>query len=261
MRSKLVLACAALTLAGAAAAQPAQPPKPYLGAARWPDAGKILPPAPEKGSAREAVDMTAYRAMRKLEGTPRWSLAQNDVPTGIPNMLTNFSCAVGAPLTPANAPRLAALLSRAGLDTGQQVASVKDVFKRPRPYQIEDGAICVPKSPELGASPDYPSGHVTWGWLVGLILTELAPDRATPILVRARAFGESRGVCGVHSPSAIDAGRTNGAALYATLHGDAQFRADLDAARAEVAAARKAAPAAAPAACAAEAEVTAKTPY
>jgi acid phosphatase (class A) len=33
---------------------------------------------------------------------------------------------------------------------------------------------------------------------MGLILAELAPERATPILNRGRAYGESRVVCGVH---------------------------------------------------------------
>jgi acid phosphatase (class A) len=171
-------------------------------------------------------------------------------------MLKTFSCAVGAELTSESAPKLTALLSRVGLDVGRQVASVKDVFKRKRPYLIDEGSICVPKSEALAGSPDYPSGHATWGWAVGLILAELAPDRATPILIRGRAFGESRVVCGVHSPSAVEAGRTNGSAMIAALHGDPQFRADLEAARLEVEAARKAA-GAQPAACAAEVETLA----
>ena len=253
------LAAAAVLVAGVAIAQQGPAPRGDLGPTKWPDAARILPPAPESGSAREAQDQAAYRTMRRLQGTPRWALAQNDVPTGVPKMLENFSCALGAQLTPQNAPRLNSLLSKTGLDVGQQVASVKDVFKRKRPYLIEDGPICVDKSQALADSPDYPSGHVTWGWVVGLILSELAPDRATPVLVRARAFGESRAVCGVHSPSAVDAGRTNGAALYAVLHGDPAFRADLEAARVEVEAARKSAYA--PPSCASEAELAAKTPY
>jgi acid phosphatase (class A) len=255
----LGLSAVAVLLAGAAFAQQPTLPTGYLGPTKWPDAAKILPPAPVTGSPREGIDQAAYRGMRKLEGSPRWKLAQNDVPTAVPKMLENFSCSVGAQLSPQTTPRLAGLLSKVGLDSGQQVASVKDVFKRQRPYLIEDGAICVEKSAALASSPDYPSGHVTWGWVVGLILTELAPDRSTPILVRARAFGESRAVCGVHSWSAVEAGRTNGAALYATLHGDAAFRSDLEAARAEIAAARKSAYA--PATCAQEAELAAKTPW
>ena len=257
---RIIAAAAVALAAGGALAQQAAAPRGYLGPERWPDAAKILSGPPAAGSAEEKQQLAVYRALRKLEGTPRWALAQNDLPTGPPQMLTNFSCAVGAQLTPQTAPRLTTLLGKVGLDAGPQVASVKDVFKRPRPYQIEDGTICTEKSAALAASPDYPSGHATWGWVIGLILSELAPDRATPILVRARAFGESRVVCGVHTPGAVEAGRTNGSALFAVLQADPQFRADLEAARAEVAAARKAGPPPGDR-CATEAEVLAKNPY
>lgn len=263
---KSILFITALGLSNAASAQVAQTPPTsapapapvparstlptgYLTPETWPDAARILPLPPTTGSAREAVDQGVFRSTRALEGTPRWAMAQADVPTMPDAMLKGFSCAVGVELSAQNAPKLNMLLSRTAIDMGRQVSAVKDVFKRKRPYLIEPGKICVPPSVLLDASPDYPSGHATWGWSMSLILAELAPDHATPILNRGRAFGESRVVCGVHSPSAVDAGRTNGASLIATLHGQSAFRADLEAAREELAALRaKAAPM--PASCA-----------
>jgi acid phosphatase (class A) len=260
-RLKTLLIITAVGLSGAANAQvdqqsPAQPPAPapfptgYLTPQTWPDAGKILPLPPTTGSAREAVDQGVFRATRSLEGTPRWAIAQADVPTMPDALLKGFSCAVGVDLSAQTAPKLTMLLNRTAIDMSRQVSAVKDVFKRKRPYLIETGKICVPPSTMLDASPDYPSGHATWGWSIALILAELAPDHATPILNRGRAYGESRVVCGVHSPSAVDAGRTNGASLIATLHGQKAFREDLEAASAELATLRaKAAPM--PASCAA----------
>lgn len=252
---KSILIITALGVANAASAQAVQPtPTParpalpigYLTPETWPDAAKILPLPPTTGSAREAVDQGVFRDSRALEGTPRWAMAQADVPTMPDALLKGFSCAVGVDLSAQIAPKLTMLLNRTAIDMGRQVSAVKDVFKRKRPYLIEAGKICVPPSVMLDASPDYPSGHSTWGWSMSLILAELAPDRATPILNRGRAYGESRVVCGVHSPSAVDAGRTNGASLIATLHGQSAFRADLEAAREEMAALRaKAAPVAA----------------
>ena len=96
---------------------------------------------------------------------------------------------------------------------------------------------------------------------MGLILAELAPDRATEILSRARAFGEGRLVCGVHNLSAVEAGRMNASIVVAGLHGNAEFRKDLEVARQEVAAARKAGPAPDPTACAKEAATVAINPY
>lgn len=261
------LAAAGIALAQpAAVVAPAPTPRPlptgYLNAQTWPAAAEILPPAPATGSAREAQDQAVYKATRALEGSPRWSLAQNDVPSLPVNMLKDFSCAMGVQMSPEATPKLMAMLSRMGIDASRQVSSVKDVFKRQRPYLIAgEGNICTPKSDSLAASPDYPSGHATWGWAVAMFLTELAPDRATPILVRGRAFGESRVVCGVHSVSAIEAGRVNGAAVLASWRGNPEFRADLEAVRAELEAVRKTGTKPDEAMCKVEAEQSAKTPW
>ena len=94
-----------------------------------------------------------------------------------------------------------------------------------------------------------------------LILAELMPDRATEILARGRAFGESRIICGAHSLSAVQAGWLAGAAATAVLHGSAAFRADMEAAREEVAKIREHVPPPDPTACRAQTEALAKAAY
>jgi acid phosphatase (class A) len=253
-------ALSALVMAGGAAV--AQAPKPvaggYLGDAA-PDTYKILPMAPQPGTIRYDADRKAFQSTRSLAGSPRWALAVNDVNQFI--ILKDMSCALGVELTPQNAPRLSAIISKMAADVSRATNRPKDIYQRKRPYLIDEGAICVAKDPALAASPDYPSGHATWGWSVALVLAELAPDRATQILVRGRAFGESRMVCGVHNMSAVEAARTNGAAVVAGLHGSAAFRADMDAAREEVAKARAAGPAPDAQACSVEADLTKDAPY
>lgn len=253
-------ALGALALVGGTAI--AQAPKPvqagYLGEAA-PDTYKILPIAPKPGTIRYEADRKAFLATRSLKDTPRWALAVNDANQFI--ILKDMSCALGVELTSQNAPKTTALISHMAPDVSRATNRPKNLYQRKRPYLIDEGAICVPKDPALAASPDYPSGHTTWGWSVALVLAELAPDRATEILVRGRAYGESRMVCGVHNMSAVEAARTNASALVAGLHGSAAFRADMDAAREEVARARAAGPAPDAKACAAEAELTKDAPY
>jgi len=252
---------AALTLIGLAPTASTAPfslSSGYLGDTA-PDTYRILPPAPVPGSTRWEADRTIFLGTRKLQDTPRWKMARGDVDQRA--ILKDLACSIGVELTPQNAPKTAALIGRIAPDVSRAVNAPKNLYKRPRPYLTDDGPICVEKTPSLAASPDYPSGHVTWGWTVGLIMAEVAPDRATEILSRARAFGESRLVCGVHTLSAVEAGRTNASIVVAALHGQEAFRRDLDAVRKEVAAARKAGPAPDPAACAAEAELVAKSPY
>jgi acid phosphatase (class A) len=84
----------------------------------------------------------------------------------------------------------------------------------------------------------YPSGHTAIGWAWALILSEIAPERADAILARGRAFGESRVICNVHWNSDVVEGRFVGAAAAARLHADPAFRAELEAAKAELAAVR-----------------------
>jgi acid phosphatase (class A) len=151
-----------------------------------------------------------------------------------------FACAIGVRLNAANAPTLDRMLHRMAPDARAVVDPPKDTFNRPRPYVgvAGDPPICVPKTDSLAKSASYPSGHATVAWAWGLILAELAPDRATEILMRARAIGESRIVCGVHYLSDVEEGRTNGSILVAAVHSSPEFRTDMEAARAEVAAAR-----------------------
>lgn len=258
MRAKLALAvCAAVLIGGAGwAVAREDTPKGYLAAGAL-DTARILAPAPQPGDARYDADRKTFLATRALKDTPRWSLAQGDVDER--KILADFGCALGFTPTPETTPRLVAVLMKLRHDVGDAVTKPKDLYQRRRPYLIDEGPICVDKTDSLAKSPDYPSGHTTWGWTVGLILAEADPEHATDILVRARAFGESRVVCGVHNASAVEAGRTNASALVAALHGSKAFRDDLDAVRAEIAAAR--AKAAKPAQCDVEAALVAKTPY
>jgi acid phosphatase (class A) len=223
-----------------------------------PDTYQILPPAPLPGTIRYEADRKMFKATRKLKDTPRWALALNDDNIGL--LRKDLSCALGVELTDQNAPKFTALMRRVGRDASNLTNLPKDQFKRLRPFLVDKGPICIDPKGGIANSFDYPSGHVTYSWTVGLILAELAPDRATDILIRARAFGESRLICGVHNMSAVESGRTNASIVVASLHGQPEFRSDLDAARAEVAAARKAGPAPDAAACAKQTELL-KSPY
>src|ERR1700722_11739745 len=234
------LAAVGLIFASLALAQtPAAAPKGYLTAETTPQTLRLLPPPPAAGSGREADDEAVFARTRALKGDPRWSLATSDA--DLSPRAGMFACAIGLTLDQTNAPTLQRLLSRVGIDGRAVVDPPKDSFNRPRPYVgvAGDPPICVEKTDSLAKSASYPSGHATISWTWGLILAELAPDRSTEILMRARAIGESRVVCGVHYVSDVEAGRTNGAALVAALHSSPEFRADMEKARAEVAAARE----------------------
>jgi acid phosphatase (class A) len=226
-----------------------------------PDATAIIPPAPKQGEPRNDVDWATFRATRALEGSERWVLAAADDSYRPAYLLSAYSCAVGVQLTPENSPTLAVIIARTTADAGAAAAGAKDVYKRTRPYLHNDGNICIAKSDGLAASYDYPSGHASLGWTSGLVIAALAPDRSTQVLARARAYGESRVVCGVHNASAVEAARTNAASVFAALQGSPEFLAAMEKAKAEIAAARASGATPDAAACAKQAELIRPLPH
>jgi len=209
----------------------------YLGASGL-DILAILPPPPLKGDPRFDAERRVFRSTRKLEGTPRWELASQDAAISPTDMLRAFSCAVGVELTPERAPKLVQVLQKAMRDAGRAVGVAKDHFAKPRPFLVDRGSTCRPPA-EIGTSTDYPSGHSVAGWTWALVLAEVAPDRASPILARGRAYGDSRIVCGMHTPSAVEAGWLSGSAVMARVAAEPAYRADVETARQELKALRR----------------------
>lgn len=257
MRVGLMIGMTALALAGCASLTGSQA-DPYLARGAY-DARQAVPPPPPAGSAADQRDRAVFLATRRLKDTPRWSLAKQDASKA--GVVDAYSCALGVTPSRRATPRLAAMLERIARDVRPAVSAPKRLYDRKRPYQVDRGAICVRSGLVTALTPDYPSGHATWGWTVGLVLARAQPERAEAVLARARAYGESRVVCGVHNASSVEAGRLNAAALVKTLETSPAFAADLAAVGRELDAARAAGPAPDPARCAAEAAVLAQRPY
>jgi acid phosphatase (class A) len=265
----VLTACAggigAATTTPAAAANPKDPAAMagsetigFLTAATTPDATAIIPPAPRAGDNRNTADWAVFRSTRAIEqlNPDRWALAQNDDSYKPADILKDFSCSMGVTLTLENSPKLSRLLSSAAQDAANAAAKAKAVYQRPRPYLNNYGDICIARSEGLAKSPDYPSGHASASWIQGLVLSQLAPDRAEKLLTRARAYGESRIVCGVHNWSAVEGGRTNAAGVFGALQGSAVYQSALATARSELASVRKSGLAPDAASCAKEFELT-----
>jgi acid phosphatase (class A) len=235
----------------------------YLNSSQLVGVVRIVPEAPMTGDPRFQTDMSIFKETRKLDGTPRWKLAQSDDNLSLPGLLSAFACALDTALTPANAPKTATLLNRANEDAYIAADILKKRYQHKRPFQLAEGDVCV--SPQgraaLEKSPDYPSGHTTLSWETGLIVAELNPEHAIDILARARAFGQSRVVCGVHNLSAVEAGWMTATAVFDMQMSSTEFRKDLDSARAELASLKTVAASAKLPNCEAEVQILSKDPY
>lgn len=221
----------------------AQMPGGYLSTSELPSSLVLMSGPPAEGSPAAKADRAAFRSTRALVGTPRWDQALADVKIMEPGAFESWSCAVDVTIGQETTPATWKLLRRAVIDAGLGTNPAKEHYNRPRPFKMQKGETCV-KPESLGANASYPSGHSAVGWTWGMILAELRPAHADRALTRGRDFGDSRVICGVHYPSDVEAGRLYGAAVVARLHADAEFQADLAAAKAELAMAP-----AAPASC------------
>lgn len=223
-----------LTLAKKLAAFPG-----YLQDKDYPDSLALVPAPPTPGSAAFTLDEDVAARTFAVRDTPRFAQALADYDMSFPHAAGAFSCALNAPISEQETPVLYKLLRRTVVDAGKTTLAAKNFYQRQRPFMLNEQPICAPETKaHLENDGSYPSGHTTVGWTWALILTEISPEQTDALLIRARTFGESRNVCNHHWFSDVDWGRTVGAAIVARLHASAEFRADLAAARAELAAVR-----------------------
>jgi acid phosphatase (class A) len=243
----MLIACAAVPhAAGAQMATNAGASTPYLKPADLPDPRAYLPGPPAPGSPAMAADRAAYESALAGRDGPAWKAAAAQLRINSPAVAQQLMCAIGAKLDPTPNSAYGRLLRRSGTTLAVASEGAKAVWNRDRPYAADKGAICDPEADFGKQSPSYPSGHAGMGWLWGLMLAELVPDRADALLKWGVELGDNRLACRVHFPSDVAAGRTMAAALYARLQAEPAFRADMAAAKAEIAAARPAGP---PAGC------------
>ena len=114
-----------------------------------------------------------------------------------------------------------------GAAVEKSVRDAKTTFMRTRPYRLHDSKLHTLKKLSDRDSTSYPSGHATYGTVVGLVLVEVLPERREQIYKRIQDYGYSRMVSGAHFRSDIYAGNIAGAAIAASLLNQESFRNEL----------------------------------
>ncbi len=114
-------------------------------------------------------------------------------------------------------------------------AALKLIFQRVRPYNTDKSLH--PVCAVTDVPNTYPSGHALTGYLEGLTLAEIVPEKRVEILARADDFAHNRLVCGVHYPSDVEASRKVAYVVFGYMLATPRFQRDLAAARTETRAA------------------------
>lgn len=189
---------------------------------------QVLPNPPELTDSRFYYDWTQYQWGKSIRDTERGKLAVEDAGICASYFMKRFGTAMGVELTPEKYPEMYRLMSRLHLTEQQAGASAKAHFARVRPYQQYKEPSGVPRHENPKDFTSYPSGHTHASWLVGLMLTTVAPEYTEAIMKTAYELGQSRVIVGFHYQSDVDAGRVMGSITYARVSADPEFQKMLE---------------------------------
>jgi acid phosphatase (class A) len=142
-----------------------------------------------------------------------------------------FRTVLGAVFNAQSLPLTAALSAHVHGDEPVVSNALKELFARPRPYQVDPALHPVCKTTTKHNA--YPSGHTVSGYLLALTLAQMVPEKSAAILARADDYAHNRLVCGVHTASDLEASRLIAYATFGSMLQQPRFQKDLAAARAE----------------------------
>jgi acid phosphatase (class A) len=189
---------------------------------------KLLAPPPASQSNEQKLDLMAVLRTQKESTASQRERAVAD------NELSVFRIAedvLGPNFTPPRVPKTAAFFDRIWKDYRDIILATKDVWDRPRPYQVSTDVKPIGK---LEKSGSYPSGHATRGYLAAIILSNMLPEKREGLFARAREYGDNRIVAGDHFPSDVEAGRFAATAMAVTFIQNEKFSNDFAEAKAEL---------------------------
>jgi acid phosphatase (class A) len=186
----------------------------------------VVPEPPAPGTAAGRADLDAVIAAQAARNSASIAQAQADRKRSI----KAFADVIGGSFSSGQFPLTTELIDDAVDDARGVMGQSKAIWRRERPFRLDRSIMPCVKEPDTAS---YPSSHATSGYVMGLLLAEMLPEKAGAIRTRADEFANGRLVCGVHFPTDISAGRRAAEAIVARLKADTQFSKDYAAARSE----------------------------
>jgi len=191
------------------------------------DLTQILPPPPANDSAETKKELAEVLALQVTRTPEMEARAKADVEENI----WRFADVMGPKFNKDALPKVAAFFDRVVATEGAVVDPAKDVWKRPRPHQQSD---LVKPAVKISNSGSWPSGHATVGTLMGIVLSNMVPEKRAEIMARAAEFAHNRVVGGIHFPSDVEMGKVSGSVIAVIIMQHDDFKAEFAEAKAEL---------------------------
>lgn len=192
------------------------------------DVAAILAPPPANDSETTRAELAE---LKRIQAARTPDLAARASADADGENVWLYRTVLGPAFTAEALPKVAAFFERVKTDEGAYTDPAKKIFNRPRPPVLD--AEITPAC-KLTKSGSYPSGHTTAGYLMGVILAAMVPEKRAEILDRAADYGRMRLVCGVHYPSDVEAGRVAGTTMAVLILNNPEARKEMEPACAEL---------------------------
>jgi len=179
-----------------------------------------FPAPPADGSSADLAELATLHEWEKKRTVEQCACAQAESHAEFDEMFGAIN-----PLPRPLPKKAAKVLKRIRNETDSVIGSLKDRFKRPRPFWRDTSLKpCLGKIGGLA----YPSGHATLSKMYALVLSDLAPERRSEFMARADEAALYRVIGGVHHPSDIEAGKRLAETLYSMYQKSPAFLKDLE---------------------------------
>lgn len=186
----------------------------------------LMPGPPRPGTMEEWTDIENVLSRQSLRREEEEARARRE---SQPSVFI-FDDLLGPWFTAKTLPLLTTLFQKVLSDSSFVTKSASEHWSRLRPDQRDKRVKPAVKTP---SSPSYPSDLAAYGYLFGLLLSEMVPDMDEEIIERGAMIGEYRVLAGVNYPSDIAAAQVLARELAYHFAINPDFEADFIAAKKE----------------------------
>lgn len=184
-----------------------------------PNAANFLPSPPSSQSYKFKNDSAQYELSKELRTTARGEKARSDMSWQLNTYLSNFSEIMGVELSVKNTPNIYELCNYGMTQATKSIEASQAARFSWRPYaRFGEASLITSSEEQYRSTSSYPSAQAVYGWLLGILLSEVNSDRQDQLLKRAYDMGYSSVIAGYNWQSDTEIGRDLASAVLANIH-------------------------------------------